>query len=85
MIAPAPLQESEEEVVKVINALLNWCRGELFLFLVEVDVRMAGADPVARASFLYQTLILSAVQDQSAENSDGTEPREQKPKHTACS
>ncbi len=55
--APAPPQESEEEVVKVINALLDWCRGELFPFLSEVDVRMAGADPVARASFLYQTLI----------------------------
>jgi hypothetical protein len=56
--APAPPQEeSEEEAVKVINALLDWCRGELFPFLAEVDARMAGADPVARASFLYQTLI----------------------------
>jgi hypothetical protein len=55
--APASPQESEEEAVKVINALLDWCRGELFPFLVEVDARMAGADPVARASFCYQTLI----------------------------
>lgn len=56
--APAPPQEeSEEEAVKVINALLDWCRGELFPFLAEVDARMAGADPVARASFLYQTVI----------------------------
>ncbi len=53
----APPQESEEEEVKVINALLDWCRGELFPFLVEVDARLAGADPVARASFLYQTVI----------------------------
>jgi hypothetical protein len=57
-MAPAPPQEeSEEEAVKVINALLDWCRGELFPFLVEVDARMRGADPIARASFLYQTLI----------------------------
>jgi hypothetical protein len=55
--ASAPPQESEEEEVKVINALLDWCRGELFPFLVEVDARLAGADPVARASFLYHTVI----------------------------
>ena len=47
-----------EEAVKVINAQLDWCSGELFPFLVEVQAGRAGADPVARVSFLYQTLIL---------------------------
>ncbi len=57
-ISPAQSQEEseEEEAVKVINALLDWCRDELFPFLVDVDARMAGADPVARAPFLYQRL-----------------------------
>jgi len=49
--------ESGEEAIKVINALLDWCRCELFPFLVEVDARMTGADPMTRAYFLYQTLI----------------------------
>jgi hypothetical protein len=55
-ISPAQSQEEseEEEAAKVINALLDWCRDELFPFLVEVDARMVGADPVARTPFLYQ-------------------------------
>jgi hypothetical protein len=57
-ITPAPQQGgSEEEAVKVINALLDWCRGELFPFLAEVDVRMAEADLVARATFLYRAVL----------------------------
>jgi hypothetical protein len=53
-----PEEVSEDEAVKDISALLDWCRGELFPFLAEVDERMAGADPEARATFLYHAVIL---------------------------
>jgi hypothetical protein len=44
--------------VKDISVLLDWCCCELFLFLAKVDERMAGADPLARASYLYLFVIL---------------------------
>lgn len=52
-----PSRESEEDLVKLLNALLDWCRSELFPFLAEVDSRMVHTDAVARASFLYRALI----------------------------
>ncbi len=55
--AVGPSRESEEDLVKLLNALLDWCRSELFPFLAEVDSRMVHTDAVARASFLYRALI----------------------------
>jgi hypothetical protein len=53
----APPQESELETIQVVNALLDWCRSELFPFLIEVDARI-GANNVARVPFLYEALLL---------------------------
>jgi hypothetical protein len=44
--------------LQVINALLDWCRAELFPFLTEVDLMAHAADAMGRASYLYQHLLL---------------------------
>jgi hypothetical protein len=48
---------SEADQLKEINALLDWCCGELFPFLAEVDL-MGHADATERAVYLYQHLLL---------------------------
>jgi hypothetical protein len=48
---------SEAEQLKEINALLDWCCGELFPFLAEVDL-MGHADATERAVYLYQHLLI---------------------------
>jgi hypothetical protein len=49
---------SQVDQLQVINALLNWCRAELFPFLAEVDLMAHAADAMGRASYLYQHLLL---------------------------
>jgi hypothetical protein len=49
---------SQVDQLQVINALLDWCRAELFPFLAEVDLMAHAADAMGRASYLYQHLLL---------------------------
>ncbi len=58
---------TKEQELKIVNALVDWCRDELRPFLDELD-KMEHPDEEARATFLHQNVISPLFELQKCSN-----------------